>query len=89
VLVVMIIPASTTIITDDERRALLDLVHREIDHSRFPLSERIRMLEAHSAEVRRAVAKAPREEEDKPRQRGSLPLRRRDPVLSPPVVAAR
>jgi hypothetical protein len=31
-------------LTDDERRALIDLVHWEIEHSRFPLSERIRML---------------------------------------------
>ena len=31
-------------LTDEERRALLDLAHWEIENSRFPLSERIRLL---------------------------------------------
>jgi hypothetical protein len=44
-------------LTDEERRALLDLVHWEIEHSRFPLSERIRMLKRIRLELRKAVAK--------------------------------
>jgi hypothetical protein len=52
-------------LTDDERRALIDLVHWEIEHSRFPLSERIRMLKRIRLKLRRAAAKA-RREADKP-----------------------
>jgi hypothetical protein len=54
---------------DEERRALLDLVHWEIEHSRFPLSERIRMLKRIRLKFRKAMAKARRETEGKP-QRG-------------------
>jgi hypothetical protein len=49
-------------LTDDERRVLLDLVHWEIEHSRFPLSERIRMLKRIRLKLRRATAKAGRDE---------------------------
>jgi hypothetical protein len=56
-------------LTDDERRVLLSLVHWEIEHSRFPLSERIRMLKRIRLKFRKAVAKARRETEGKP-QRG-------------------
>jgi hypothetical protein len=56
-------------LTDDERRALLSLVHWEIEHSRFPLSERIRMLKRIRLKLRKAVAKAGRKTEGKP-QRG-------------------
>jgi hypothetical protein len=55
-------------LTDDERRALLDLVHWEIENSRFPLSERIRMLKRIRAKLRRVVATARREAESKPRR---------------------
>jgi hypothetical protein len=48
-------------LTDEERRALIDLVHWEIEHSRFPLSERIRMLKRIRLKLRRAAAKARRE----------------------------
>jgi hypothetical protein len=48
-------------LTDDEQRALLDLVHWEIENSRFPLSERIRMLKRIRLKLRRAEAKARRE----------------------------
>jgi hypothetical protein len=48
-------------LTYDERRLLLDLVHWEIEHSRFPLSERIRMLKRIRLKLRRAVAKARQE----------------------------
>jgi hypothetical protein len=48
-------------LTDDERRALIDLVHWEIEHSRFPLSERIRMLKRIRLKLRRAAAKERRE----------------------------
>jgi hypothetical protein len=51
-------------LTDDERRALIDLVHWE--HRRFPLSERIRLLKRIRLKLRRAAAKA-RREPDKPR----------------------
>ncbi len=54
-------------LTDDERRALLLLVHWEIEHSRFPLSERIRMLKRIQMKLRKAAAKANREAE-KPRR---------------------
>jgi len=47
-------------LTDEERRALLDLVHWEIENSRFPLSERIRMLKRIRLKLRRATAKARR-----------------------------
>jgi hypothetical protein len=50
-------------LTDEERRALLSLVHWEIEHSRFPLSERIRMLKRIRLRLRRAAAKAKREVE--------------------------
>jgi hypothetical protein len=50
-------------LTDEERRALLDLVHWEIEHSRFPLSERIRMLKRVRLKLRRAAVKAKREAE--------------------------
>jgi hypothetical protein len=50
-------------------RVLLDLVHWEIEHSRFPLSERIRMLKHIRAKLLRAAPKVRRGEEDKPRQR--------------------
>jgi hypothetical protein len=53
-------------LTDDERRALLSLVHWEIEHSRFPLSERVRMLKRVRLKLRKAVAKARREEETQP-----------------------
>jgi hypothetical protein len=57
-------------LTDEERRALLDLAHWEIENSRFPLSERIRLLKRIRIKLRRAVAKARRKEEDQPpRQR--------------------
>jgi hypothetical protein len=46
---------------------LLDLVHWEIENSRFPLSERIRMLKRIRLKLRKAVAKA-RREADKPRR---------------------
>jgi hypothetical protein len=42
-------------LTDDERRALLDLVHWEIENSRFPLSERIRMLKRIRLKLRRVA----------------------------------
>ena len=48
-------------LTDDERRALIDLVHWEIENSRFPLSERILMLKRIRAKLLRAAAKARRE----------------------------
>ena len=48
-------------LTDDERRALLDLVHWEIENSRFPLSERIRMLKRIRLKLRRVAAKARQE----------------------------
>jgi hypothetical protein len=48
-------------LTDEERRALLSLVHWEIEHSRFPLSERIRMLKRIRLKLRKAVAKERRE----------------------------
>jgi len=48
-------------LTDDELRALIDLVHWEIEHSRFPLSERIRMLKRIRLKLRRAAAKERRE----------------------------
>jgi hypothetical protein len=54
-------------LTDEERRALLSLVHWEIEHSRFPLSERIRMLKRIRLKLRRA-AKAGREDDRKPRR---------------------
>jgi hypothetical protein len=44
-------------LTDDERRVLLALVHWEFEHSRFPLSERIRMLKRIRLKLRRAAAK--------------------------------
>jgi hypothetical protein len=50
-------------LTDDERRALLDLVHWDIENSRFPLSERIRMLKRIRLKLRRVVAKE-RQEQD-------------------------
>jgi hypothetical protein len=53
-------------LTDEERRALFDLVHWEIEHSRFPLSERIRFLKRIRLKLRRAAAKARREEETQP-----------------------
>jgi hypothetical protein len=56
-------------LTDDERRALLDLVHWEIENSRFPLSERIRMLKRIRLKLRRARAKAQQKNEGTPRQR--------------------
>jgi hypothetical protein len=57
-------------LTDEERRALLDLVHCEIESSRFPLSERVRMLKRIRLKLRRAVTKARRDEADQPpRQR--------------------
>jgi hypothetical protein len=52
-------------LTDDERNALLELVHWEIENSRFPLSERLRMLKRIRLKLRRAVANARREEESK------------------------
>jgi hypothetical protein len=55
-------------LTDEERRALLDLVHWEIENSRFPLSERIRMLKRIRAKLRKAAAKARQEAESKPRR---------------------
>jgi hypothetical protein len=55
-------------LTDNERRALLDLVHWEIENSRFPLSERIRMLKRIRLKLRRAAAKARRADAGKPRQ---------------------
>ena len=54
-------------LTDDELRALIDLVHWEIEHSRFPLSERIRMLKRIRLKLRRAAAKE-RREADKSRR---------------------
>jgi hypothetical protein len=54
-------------LTDEERRALLDLVHWEIENSRFPLSERIRMLKRIRLKLRRAAAKAEREHDGKGR----------------------
>jgi hypothetical protein len=56
-------------LTDDERRALLDLVHWEIENSRFPLSERIRFLKRIRLKLRRAVAKTRQEAESKPARR--------------------
>jgi hypothetical protein len=50
-------------LTDEERRALLSLVHWEIEHSRFPLSERIRMLKRIRLKLRKAALKAKREAE--------------------------
>jgi hypothetical protein len=55
-------------LTDDERRALIDLVHWEIETSRFPLSERIRMLKRIRIKLRRAAAKERREESKAPRR---------------------
>jgi hypothetical protein len=46
-------------LTDEERRALLSLVHWEIEHR----SERIRMLKRIRLRLRRAAAKAKREVE--------------------------
>jgi hypothetical protein len=54
-------------LTDDERRILLSLVHWEIEHSRYPLSERIRTLKRIRLKLRKAVAKAKRET-DEPRR---------------------
>jgi hypothetical protein len=54
-------------LTDEERRALIDLVHWEIEHSRFPLSERIKLLKRIRLKLRKA-AKAQREAENKPSQ---------------------
>ncbi len=54
-------------LTQDERHAFLDSVHWEIENSRFPLSERIRMLKRIRLKLRKAVAKA-RREADKPRR---------------------
>ena len=54
-------------LTDDERRALLDLVHWEIENSRFPLSDRIRMLKRIRLKLRKAT-KAKRTEETKQRR---------------------
>jgi hypothetical protein len=51
-------------LTDDERRTLLDIVHWEIEHSRFPLSERIRMLKRIRLKLRKSVAKAKREDNE-------------------------
>jgi hypothetical protein len=42
-------------LTDDERRALLELVHWEIENSRFPLSEPIRMLKRIRAKLRNGI----------------------------------
>jgi hypothetical protein len=56
-------------LTDDERRALLELVHWEIENSRFPLSERIRTLKRIRLKLRKAVAKVRQETESKPRRR--------------------
>jgi hypothetical protein len=56
-------------LTDDERRVLLDLVHCEIENSGLSLSGRVRMLKHIRLKLRRATAKARREEEDKPRRR--------------------
>jgi hypothetical protein len=53
-------------LTDDERRALIDLVHWEIENSRFPLSERIRMLKRIRLKLRRAAAKASSENQTSP-----------------------
>jgi hypothetical protein len=49
--------------TEDERRALLELVHWEIENSRFPLSERIRMLKRIRLKLQRAALEAKREAE--------------------------
>ena len=57
-------------LTDEERRALLDLVHWEIESSRFPLSERVRMLKRIRLKLRRAVSKALRDEADQPPRQG-------------------
>jgi hypothetical protein len=54
-------------LTDEERRVLLSLVHWEIEHSRYPLSERIRTLKRIRLKLRKS-AKAEREAEDKPRR---------------------
>ncbi len=54
-------------LTGDERRALLDLVHWEIENSRFPLSERVRMLKRIRLKLRRATAQA-QPEAGKPRR---------------------
>jgi hypothetical protein len=50
-------------LTYDERRLLLDLVHWEIEHNRFPLSERIRMLKRIRLKLQRAALEAKREAE--------------------------
>jgi hypothetical protein len=52
-----------------ERRALIDLVHWEIKHSRFPVSQRIKLLKSIRLKFRRAAAKAQREAESTPEQR--------------------
>jgi len=56
-------------LTDDERRALLDLVHWEIENSRFPLSERVRLLKRIRLKLRRAATKARQEQRDEPAPR--------------------
>jgi hypothetical protein len=55
-------------LTDEERRVLLSLVHWEIEHSRFPLSERIRMLKRIRLKLRKVVASPRREADSKPRR---------------------
>jgi hypothetical protein len=52
-------------LSDDERRALIDLVHWEIDSSRFPLSERVKLLKRIRLKLLRGAAKARREAESK------------------------
>jgi hypothetical protein len=61
-------PTERDDLTDEERRALIDLVHWEIEHSRFPLSERIKLLKGIRLKLRRAAAKARQENADKPSQ---------------------
>jgi hypothetical protein len=56
-------------LTDDERRALIELVHWEIENSRFPLSERIRVLKRIRLKLRKAAAKVRQETESKPTHR--------------------
>jgi hypothetical protein len=56
-------------LTREERRALIDLVHWEIENSRFPQSERVQLLKRIRAKLLRAAAKARQESEGTPQQR--------------------
>jgi hypothetical protein len=60
-------------LTDEERRALIDLLGWEIQASRFPLADRVRLLKRIRAKLLRAASKARREGASKPRRRDHEP----------------